>query len=66
MGDELDGLTEDLQRVKLVLTKAETEMDAAIADIEAADVEKGLFSNRKTKCSLVQFHHSPVCSVRIL
>eukprot|EP00092_Neocalanus_flemingeri_P018101 GFUD01019591.1.p1 GENE.GFUD01019591.1~~GFUD01019591.1.p1 ORF type:complete len:2548 (-),score=673.50 GFUD01019591.1:927-8570(-) len=54
LGDDLAGLTDDLARLKLVVSKTESELDTAIADIEAADVEKGLFSNRKAKSSLVE------------
>ena len=53
-GEELTTLSADLDRLKITLSATETELTSAIENIKEADVEKGLYSNRKAKAVPVQ------------
>ena len=54
-GEELDELTDEMTRLKVQVSKTETELDEAVKDIKEADAEKGLLTDRRDRTTPVQF-----------
>ena len=56
-GEELDELSDELSRLKVLVNSASTELDLAVTSIKDADKEKGLYSDRKAKSTPLQIPH---------
>ena len=53
-GEDLTELTDELDRLKVLVDSATTELDLAVSSVKEADKEKGLYSDRKSKASPMQ------------
>ena len=56
-GEELDELSDELSRLKVLVNSASTELDLAVTSIKDTDKEKGLYSDRKAKSTPLQIPH---------
>ena len=54
-GEGLDELVTEFARLKTKVSTSKSELETAISSIEDADVDKGLYSDRKTKSTPLQF-----------